>query len=207
MKPKQIAYLSLSLFALSSCTSNNIDDQATAVVAEYRFMLSALVAIAIIFVLVLQRRYERREQQLRQENALLSDELQQLRSKHLTLQTEKFQHSDVMAKIDRIVSDHKQFDTSKEKLDDGDWLWLMNETNKQYPGLTQKLQQTYKLNKQELHLCCLYLTDIPTSHFGLLMSSSTSATYKRANRILEQRMGYEHNATTLRNALRKVASE
>jgi len=198
-------YLPALLLLLSSCASSDIDDQAAAVVAEYRFMLSALVAIAIIIVLALQRRYERREQRLRQENAQLNDELQQLRSQHQTLQSEKFLHSDVMAKIERIISDHKQFDKSKEKLNDNDWLWLMGETDRQFPGLTMKLQQDYKLNKQEVHLCCLYLTDIPTSHFGLLMDSSTSATYKRANRILEQRMGYEHNATNLRDALKKAA--
>ena len=61
-----------------------------------------------------------------------------------------------------------------------------------------------QLLQEEIHLCCLYLTDLPVSYFGCLLGCKRDTVYKKANRIVEKRMGFPHGSTSLQKVLKEL---
>ena len=83
-----------------------------------------------------------------------------------------------------------------------DWLQLIAETDRCWNNITLRLQSEYDLTEEEIHLCCLYLTNLPIKHLGYLLNCTRDAIYKKANRILEQKMGLSHKETSLKETLK-----
>ena len=137
------------------------------------------------------------------EKQTLKEELHILKTERQALLNEAYEHSEVYVKIKRIIQSYKKTDKSSEHFDEEDWRQLIAETDMRWNNITLRLATKYPLSQDEIHLCCLYLTDIPTSHFRYIMECSRDAIYKKTKRILEQKMDCSEKSTTLRDILEK----
>lgn len=138
----------------------------------------------------------------KQQKHLLHKELEGLHLERTILLQENYMHTAVVVKMKSIVSAHKLCGKSKEILLEEDWQQLVLETDQRWDNITLKLQAKYDLSPDEIHLCCLFLTDFPVNAFGFLLGCTRDAIYKKADRIVEQRMGYPHKTVVLRDVLR-----
>lgn len=116
---------------------------------------------------------------------------------------EVFEHSDVYAKMERIIESFKLCERSDEKMNDEDWKQLIAEMNYRWNGAITRLDSRCQLSKKELHLCCLYLTDIPLSSFEYLIEYKRSSIYRKEKDILIK-MGYSADSGKLKDILKKV---
>ena len=137
------------------------------------------------------------------EKQTLKEELHILKTERQALLNESYEHSEVYVKMKRIIQSYKKTDKSSEHFDEEDWRQLIAETDIRWNNITLRLATKYPLSQDEIHLCCLYLTDIPTSHFRYIMECSRDAIYKKTKRILEQKMDCSEKSTTLRDILEK----
>lgn len=117
---------------------------------------------------------------------------------------EILEQSDVYKKMKRIIQSYKTNDSSAEIMHKDDWRQLITETDKCWGNITSTLQSRHGLTEDEIRLCCLYLTDLPTSHLGYVLNCTRDTVYKRADRILEQRMGFAHKEASLKNVLKEL---
>lgn len=135
------------------------------------------------------------------EKQTLKEELHTLKTERQALLKESYEHSGVCVKMKRIIQSYKKNDKSNERFDEEDWKQLIAETDIRWNDITIRLAAKYPLSQDEIYLCCLHLTDIPTSHFRYLMECSRDAIYKKAKRILEQKMKCTDKSISLRDFL------
>ena len=113
-----------------------------------------------------------------------------------------FEQSEVYNKMTLIIRSHKE-KAESEIMHQGDWLQLIAETNKCWNNIARELQSKYHLTEDEIYLCCLYLTNLPISHFCHILSCERDTIYKKTDRILENKMGFAHKEISLKEALKK----
>lgn len=135
------------------------------------------------------------------EKKTLKEELHTLKTERQALLKEAYEHSEVYVKMNRIIQSYKKTDKSNEHFDEEDWRQLIAETDTRWNNITIRLATKYPLSLDEIYLCCLYLADIPTSHFRYIMECSRDAIYKKTKRILEQKMRYTDKSVSLRDIL------
>ena len=135
------------------------------------------------------------------EKQTLKEELHTLKTERQALLKESYEHSGVCVKMKRIIQSYKKTDKSNERFDEEDWKQLIAETDIRWNDITIRLAAKNPLSQDEIYLCCLHLTDIPTSHFRYLMECSRDAIYKKAKRILEQKMKCTDKSISLRDFL------
>jgi len=169
------------------------------------FFITFFIIVAGVFTFYALRAIFKSNKNTTKQQETIKAEVQHLQAKRQALQKEASARSDVMLKIGRILQSHKLYGESEEQLTEEDWQQFILETDKQWKDITLKLQTDYQLTKDEIRLCSLYLTDLPTSHFGELMQTSRDATYKRAKRIMKQRLGIS-DKSNLRVILRQMTS-
>lgn len=131
----------------------------------------------------------------------LKEELHRLKTERQALLNESYEHSEVHVKMKRIIQAYKKTDKSSEHFNEEDWKQLIAETDVRWNNITIRLAAKYPLSQDEICLCCLHLTDIPTSHFRYLMECSRDAIYKKSKRILEQKMKCTDKSISLRDFL------
>lgn len=131
----------------------------------------------------------------------LKEELHRLKTERQALLNESYEHSEVHVKMKRIIQAYKKTDKSSEHFNEEDWKQLIAETDVRWNNITIRLAAKYPLSQDEICLCCLHLTDIPTSHFRYLMECSRDAIYKKGKRILEQKMKCTDKSISLRDFL------
>lgn len=135
------------------------------------------------------------------EKQTLKEELHILKTERQALLKESYEHSEVCVKMKRIIQSYKKTDKSNERFDEEDWKQLIAETDIRWNDITIRLAAKYPLSQDEIYLCCLHLTDIPTSYFRYLMECSRDAIYKKGKRILEQKMKCTDKSISLREFL------
>lgn len=191
-----------------------------AVTFKYIVYISIISTILIFAMIYLYRRHCKRTARLQQEkeaiikqkqtlveeSSSLKEALQKEKTEKSALQKEAFNYSEVYEKIERIIENCKDHEFSSEELTDDDWLTILAEANRRCDNITLRLGVRYpSLSKNDIHLCCLTLLDIPKKYIGYLMKCSRSACYKREDNILEKKMGYTHKTTTLKKILTAFA--
>lgn len=132
----------------------------------------------------------------------LQQELEKFNSEREALAKETFEHSKIYAKMERIIESCRKYDKSNEKLNDDDWKYLIAETDMRWNGAITRLSAQHQLTKKEIHLCCLYLTDIPLVSFEYLIEYRRSSIYRKEKDILEM-MGYSSQTCKLKDVLKK----
>lgn len=135
------------------------------------------------------------------EKQTLKEELYTLKTERQALLKESYEHSEICVKMKRIIQSYKKTDKSNERFDEEDWKQLIAETDIRWNDITIRLAAKYPLSQDEIYLCCLHLTDIPTSHFRYLMECSRDAIYKKGKRILEQKLKCTDKSISLRDFL------
>lgn len=133
----------------------------------------------------------------------LLQELDSFNKERDALAKETFEHSKIYAKIERIIDSYKKFERSDEHLNEVDWKYLIAEIDMRWDGVITKLSSQYKLSKKEIHLCCLFLTDISISNFKYIIDYTRSSIYRKEKEILEM-MGYSSKSNKLKDILKKV---
>lgn len=152
-------------------------------------------------IIYLQNEIEKYHNDETQKQRLCS-ELNTLNTERNSLLKESFNHSDVNNKMKHIILSYQKSDKSEEAMEKEDWLQLIAETDRCWNNITLRLQSEYDLTEEEIHLCCLYLTNLPIKHLGYLLNCTRDTIYKKANRILEQKMGLSHKETSLKETLK-----
>lgn len=124
--------------------------------------------------------------QINEENRQkLQLELNALNQKREALAKEKLEHSDVYAKMERIILDYKQQDASNEKLEEKDWQQFLVETDMRWNGKILQLRAQYDLSKEQIHLICLFLTDFPFANLEYLIHFSRKTLYRKKDEIFK----------------------
>lgn len=160
----------------------------------YYFLIIAVCTLILIGIVAASYLIKRKKKQSLQIETEVPDEVE----------IDILEQSDVYKKIDRIILSYKDNDQSEERMYKEDWLQLITNTDMCRNNITQKLASEFNLTEDEIHLCCLYLTDLPVSHFCHLLNCTRDTVYKKANRILEQKMGLSHKETSLKEVLKKL---
>ena len=183
----------------------------------------AYVGVGVLLVVLLgcgafylkkSKHYEAMEQQrknLEKEKEELAEEYAQIQ-KRLTGKQQEIQL--LQRRLDSLSSDAvrvldkaKQIISAKQneirtdlKMEDSDWLLLLQETDNRLDGAMTRIQQEYQLSDKEVRLCCLILKDIPTSHLSYLFERSSSYPY-RIIRPLFRKLGIECDSSTYKEVL------
>lgn len=160
----------------------------------YYFLIIAVCTLILIGFVATAYLIKRKKKQSLQIETEVPDEVE----------IDILEQSAVYKKIDRIILSYKDNDQSEERMYKEDWLQLITNTDMCRNNIIQKLASQFNLTEDEIHLCCLYLTDLPVSHFCHLLNCTRDTVYKKANRILEQKMGLSHKETSLKEVLKKL---
>lgn len=120
-----------------------------------------------------------------------------------TLAKEAFQHSNIYAKMERIIKSFELYDESDEKMSEEDWMQLIAETDMRYSGAVTRLDSRCQLDKKELHLCCLYLSGFANSKLKYLSEYGRSSIYRKEKDILIK-LGYSPESVKLKDILKKI---
>ena len=129
-------------------------------------------------------------------------ELDEMVLRRKALVKEAFLHSPLYAKMQAIIKDHLDTDTSDKEISDQEWQELIVSMDSQWNNAISRFHVKYQLSKEELYLVCLSLTDFPFAHLAYLMHSSRRTLYRKKNALCE-RIGVEQNSE-FKEILRKI---
>lgn len=116
----------------------------------------------------------------------LQQELDTLARKRSALAKETLEHSEVYSKIERIINSYKKYDKSEEQLNDNDWQRFIVETDIRWDKAITRLRIQCELEKEEVHLCCLLLTDFPIAHLEYIIKQTRNTIYRKEKEILKK---------------------
>ena len=140
-----------------------------------------------------QQADEEKRQQLRQE-------LDAFQKERDALAQVVFEHSKVSTKMERIINSYKTYDKSDEQLSEEDWKCLIAETDIRWNKVITRLNAQYKLSKTEVHLCCLFLTELPIANLPYIIQLARNSIYRKEKEI-KKKIGCPSNISKLRDFL------
>lgn len=108
--------------------------------------------------------------------------------------------ADVLDKARRIIADFQYKAHSDQRMEEADWRLLQFEIDKQLDGELTRLRQEYQLTDTDIRLCCLILTDIPTSHMACLFERSRNNAYLKIRQLFEK-LGVDRGSESYQQAL------
>jgi hypothetical protein len=123
----------------------------------------------------------------------LNEEVGNLKAERHALITETLYHSAVYAKVESIVDTLRKSYT-KETLSEEEWRKLIALVDQERDGKLMHLDISYGLSRDEIHICCLYLIDIPVSYIGHFVKGYTRNTIQAKARNILQKIGAPKNA-------------
>ena len=133
----------------------------------------------------------------------LTEELNVANENRHILAMEAMKQSPAYSKIQLIMNDFRWKEESDYRLDEKDWLELMNSVDACYNKVLARLSGQYRLDERELHICCLSLVDVPVVHIAHLIGYTRPVVYKAEQKIL-QKMGYSYEKGYLRKLLKAI---
>lgn len=116
----------------------------------------------------------------------LQQELDALTRERSALAKEALEHSEVYSKVERIINSYKKYDKSEEQLNDDDWQRFIIETDILWDKAITRLRIQCELEKEEVHLCCLLLTDFPIAHLEYIIGQTRNTIYRKEKEILKK---------------------
>lgn len=132
----------------------------------------------------------------------LKQEIEIMQNQRNAYAKEAFEHSSVFAKIERIIGAFKQCDKSDEQLTEEDWKCIIAEMDSCWYGNISRLSAQHKLSKEDIHLCCLLLIEIPVSHIAYLINCTRNTVYRKEKEIINK-MGICDKSVKLKDILKK----
>lgn len=116
----------------------------------------------------------------------LQAELDEMVLKRKALAKEAFLHSPLYEKMQAIIKDYQDKDTSDKELSDQEWQEFVAEMDMEWNNAITELCAKYQLSKEELHLVCLSLVEFPFSHLEYLLHLSRATLYRKRNALLKR---------------------
>lgn len=132
----------------------------------------------------------------------LKQEIEIMQNQRNAYAKEAFEHSSVFAKIERIIGAFKQCDKSDEQLTEEDWKCIIAAMDSCWYGNISRLSAQHKLSKEDIHLCCLLLIEIPVSHIPYLINCTRNTVYRKEKEIINK-MGICDKSVKLKDILKK----
>lgn len=153
-------------------------------------------------ILILQEKIA--EQQIGEtQKQALRTELAGLSEQHKTLIQKIRKYSDVIQKIENILSTYKEGKTPKIFLDEEDWARLLVEIDKK--EVISRIHKDCRLSTIEFHLCVLLLLDYPVVDMGKIIQRDRTAIY-RLERSVMKKMGRPYQAGELQKLLKNMVN-
>lgn len=153
-------------------------------------------------ILILQEKIA--EQQIGEtQKQALRTELAGLSEQHKALIQKIRKYSDVIQKIEHILSVHKERKTPKIFLDEEDWARLLVEIDKK--EVISRIHKDCRLSTIEFHLCVLLLLDYSVSDMGKIIQRDRTAIY-RLERSVMKKMGKPYQAGELQKLLKNIVN-
>ena len=115
----------------------------------------------------------------------LQAELDEMVLKRKALAKEAFLHSPLYEKMQAIIKDYQDQDTSDKEISDQEWQEFVAEMDVEWNNAITELCAKYQLSKEELHLVCLSLVEFPFSHLEYLLHLSRATLYRKRNALLK----------------------
>ena len=116
----------------------------------------------------------------------LQAELDEMVLKRKALAKEAFLHSPLYEKMQAIIKDYQDQDTSDKEISDQEWHEFVAEMDVEWNNAITELCAKYQLSKEELHLVCLSLVGFPFSHLEYLLHLSRATLYRKKNLLLKR---------------------
>ena len=187
--------------------------------------VSVLVILGIVIVLYLRKRHLRKEarqykeastekQQLIQAHKQTKEQLKQKheelqqKNKELLLMQRKIETlssntGSVFDKMKQIVEEYQYKSVSGICMEEADWQQLQLEMDKRWNNAISLVEKEYRLTRNETHLLCLNLLEVPTAHIPYFFQRTVNTIYTW-NRQLCAKLGISRNHnTTFKNEFKK----
>lgn len=132
----------------------------------------------------------------------LEKDLDKLMNKRTMLMQEEYEFSQVYLKMKKIIQEYQAQDKSELQLVEEDWHQLIAVTDARWSNITLRLREKYSLTQEDVYICCLYLTEFPTSHLQYILGCSRDSVYRKGYHILENKMGLSRKSTSLKEHLK-----
>lgn len=131
----------------------------------------------------------------------LEARLAALNKQHEAMIKKMRNYSDVIQKMENILSIYKDGRVPKEFLDENDWARLLAELDKE--GRINHISEKYNLSNVESHLCGLLLLDYSVTDMGRIIQRRRMSIYRLEQSILKK-MGIEYKVGNLKILLRDM---
>lgn len=175
---------------------------------SFRTALTYLIATLIVVLILICALWRYRKKAINllqyndtQEEAIEKDS-EKLTSQRNTLTKEAYEQSEVYIKMRKIIQDYRQKDKSELHFEEEDWQQLIVQTDMRWQNITLRLREQYDLTQEDIRVCCLYLTDFPTSHLQYILNCSRDSVYRKGYIVLEEKMGLSRKSTSLKKVLK-----
>lgn len=175
---------------------------------SFRTALTYLIAtlIVVLVLVYLLWRYRKKTIDFLQHDDAQKDaiekDLEKLTNQRNTRIKEAYEQSEVYIKMRKIIQDYRQKDKSQLHFEEEDWQQLIAETDMRWQNITLRLREQYNLTQEDIRVCCLYLTDFPTSHLQFILNCSRDSVYRKGYIVLEDKMGLSRKSTSLKKVLK-----
>lgn len=113
-------------------------------------------------------------------------------------------YSDVIQKIDNILTIYREKKVPKDFLDENDWARLLAEIDKK--GVINRICETHGLSEIEYHLCTLLLLDYSVADMGRIIQRDRVSVY-RIERSIAKKMGKEYQTGELQKQLKNMVND
>ncbi|WP_288860487.1 hypothetical protein [uncultured Bacteroides sp.] len=135
---------------------------------------------------------------------MLEAELAGLNEQHTALVKKMRKYSEVIQKIDRILSVYKENKIPKEFLDENDWARLLAEVDPR--GVVNGISEKCRLSEIECHLCGLLLLEYSVADMGRIIQRQRISVY-RIERTITKKMGRDYQAGELQKWLKSMVND
>ena len=139
-----------------------------------------------------------------EQKQILMAELDSLHEQHADMVKKVRKYSEVIQKIESILTLYKEKKVPKVLLDEDDWVRLLAEVDKK--GTVNRISEMFGLSEMECHLCCLLLLDYSVTDMGRIIQRDRVSVY-RIERSILKKMGKEYQAGALQNLLRGMLND
>ncbi len=158
-----------------------------------RISLVLLMILLSAVVTIIISRYRRRQ--------ALKHQIENMQTERQSLIQEEFEASEVNVKLRKIVETVRENPFAKENLDEKDWQQLAVYIDRIHHGIITHLRGKYNLDEDEIHICMMFLLNVPVICIGHFVNGYTRNTIQLKARQIPLRAGAK-KGTLLRDWLR-----
>ncbi len=168
------------------------------------FALSFLIIVAVVLVYYIKRSQKRQFSEGIQKKELQT-EVDLLIFRKRVLVREEYKNSIVYAKLKSIAHTLIKVETD-ENLSEEEWQQLVVMTDENWNGIITYLNAVYGLSTEEIHICCLYLAEIPVKYVGHFINGYARSTIQLKARDIIQKIGASQGSL-LKNVLLSLSQK